>query len=192
MEDKPQFKCRTCDSSYSSQAILEHHVEICGHKSSSEANLSIHINSKHKGKVFQCHICDKKYSSYGSLFSHKKSKHENVIYNCDLCEYSDKLKGNLLRHRKSIHLEQRYSCDLCNYQTPYSNLLANHVQNVHNTGEAHFCPDCNKPILQSYLPIHRKLFHSIEQTQFDCGKCTFQSIHQSSLRRHEVKFCKGK
>ena len=46
---------------------------ICGHKASSQYNLTKHIQSKHKGKKIMCNSCNKEYTDTSSLKKHIKS-----------------------------------------------------------------------------------------------------------------------
>ena len=157
---------------------------ICGYKASRSSSLNEHIQSKHKGKKYQCNSCDKEYSNSPALRYHHKSVHEGVIYNCNICHSTFTQKSDLSKHIKSVHFRVRYQCKICNYQATLKNSLSRHVKNVHKKSENINCSECNKSIQRDYLKQHIKMFHSGEQTLYNCIVCTYQSICQSDVNRH--------
>ena len=106
------------------------------------------------------------------------------MYNCNICQSTFKLKGNLSRHIKSVHFKENYQCNICDYQASQKVHLSQHFKNVHQKSENINCSECNKPIRKDYLKRHMKLFHSGEQTLYNCKVCTYQSKHQSNVYIH--------
>ena len=88
------------------------------------------------------------------------------------------------RHIKSVHLKESYQCRMCDYQATLKFNLSRHVKNVHQKSENITCSECNKSIQKEYLKRHMRMFHSGEQTLFNCKVCTYQSIHQYAVNSH--------
>ena len=80
------------------------------------------------------------------------------------------------RHIKSVHLKESYQCRMCDYQATLKFNLSRHVKNVYQKSENISCSECNKSIQKEYLKRHMRMFHSGEQTLFNCKVCTYQSI----------------
>ena len=73
---------------------------------------------------------------------------------------------------------------MCDYQATLKFNLSRHVKNVHQKSENITCSECNKSIQKEYLKRHMRMFHSGEQTLFNCKVCTYQSIHQYAVNSH--------
>ena len=69
-------------------------------------------------------------------------------------------------------------------KTTHKNSLSRHVKNVHKKSENINCSECNKSIQKGNLKQHMKLFHSGEQTLYNCKVCTYQSKHQYDVNKH--------
>ena len=123
-------------------------------------------------------------TKYSSLWIHNKSVHEGVTYDCSICQSTFTQKIHLSQHIKSVHFKETYQCKLCDYQATQKGDLSRHVKNVHQKSENSHCSECNKSIQKKYLKRHMKIFHSGEQTLFNCKVCTFQSIHQDAVSKH--------
>ena len=74
--------------------------------------------------------------------------------------------------------------DIKIYQVTKKGHLSIHVKNVHQKSENVHCSECNKSIQKKYLKQHVKLFHSAEQTLYNCNVCTYQSKFQSDVNKH--------
>ena len=103
--------------------------------------------------------------------------HESVTCNCNICQSTFKHKSYLSQHIKSVHLKETYQCELCDYQATQNGGLSIHVKNVHQKSEIINCTECNKFMQKISLKQHMQIFHSGEQTLYNCNVCTFQSIH---------------
>ena len=155
------------------------------YKATLQCDLTKHIQSKHKGKKYQCSSCDKEYKDASGLRKHTKSVHEGVTYNCNICDYKGTQKYDLKAHVKSLHLqEEKFFCKLCDFQTTWNRSLVTHNRNVHQKCENIICSECNKTIQKRSLTQHMKLSHSGEEPQYKCKVCTFQTKYQSGLKRH--------
>ena len=78
-------------------------------------------------------------------------------------------------------------CRICDYPATQKGDLSRHIKNVHQKSENINCSECNQYVQKVNLKRHIKVFHSGEQTLYNCKVCTFQSIHQYALNRHVRK-----
>ena len=93
-------------------------------------------------------------------------------------------KNSLNIHLSSVHFKEKHPCEICDYQATENGSLSRHVKNVHQKSENMNCSECNKSIQKVSLKKHMKMFHSEEQTLYNCKLCTFQSIQQSAVNKH--------
>ena len=77
-----------------------------------------------------------------------------------------------------------YNCKVCTYQSKCQYLVKRHVRNVHEKRENINCSECKKSIQKDSLKRHTQIFHSRDQTLYNCKVCTFQSIHQGAVSKH--------
>ena len=138
----------------------------------------------HKGKKYQCNCCDKEYPDSSGLRYHNRSVHEGVTYNCNICQSTFTDKRNISKHIKSVHFKESYQCKLCGYQVTQNASLSTHVKNVHQKSENINCSECNKCMKKMSLHRHMTIFHSGEQTLYNCNLCIYQSIHQYAVNQH--------
>ena len=153
---------------------------ICGLKVSRQSNLSHHIKSKHssESEYHFCASCNKQFLSKSALSNHTRLAHQGITYICDICPFKTTIKSSLAKHIKSIHLNEKecYPCHICDYQATYKSHLSRHVKNIHQKNEnIIICTECNKSLQKWSLPQHMKMFHSGEQTQYNCKICTFKT-----------------
>ena len=161
---------------------------ICQSTFTQKNNLSRHIKSVHFKETYQCKICDYQATEKNSLSRHVKNVHqksENI--NCTECDKSTQRKS-LTHHMKVFHsgehVKEKFPCKICDYQFSHKRSLSTHVQNVHQKSDNINCTECNKSIQKRCLTQHMKVFHTGEQTQFNCNICTFVTIHKYYLYTH--------
>ena len=68
-----------------------------------KSQLTIHINSVHKGIKYKCDQCDKEFTTSAHRCVHIKSVHEHKKYPCTLNDYQAPQQQNLTKHRKSVY-----------------------------------------------------------------------------------------
>ena len=165
---------------------VKYPCKICRFKASSSGSLKVHTKLLHKDKevIYKCTNCNKEYKSRDSLYVHNRSEHEMKKYNCNMCEYSAKQKSNLSTHIKAVHFDERYLCKLCDFRSSTKKYLTYHVKRMHERNDVINCSDCNKTMTVGSLKRHRKLLHTLKQTQFSCNLCTFQTIYRESVQKH--------
>ena len=116
-------------------------------------------------------------------YSHTRSTHEGKIFNCNICKFQTPHKYYLSIHIRSKHLKEKYPCKECDFITTFKISLSRHIKNVHQKSDV-ICIECNRTIQEVSIDQHRKVFHSIEGTNYSCQICSFQTKHRSSLSKH--------
>ena len=86
---------------------IKYYCKICGLKVSKQANLTRHINSKHKEKNY-VYFSDKEYRQSTQINRHTISAFESVKYECNICQSKFLRKSALTTHIKSVHFEKKY------------------------------------------------------------------------------------
>ena len=121
------------------------------------------------------------------LRHHDKSVHDGVTYDCNICQATFTIKSSLSLHINSVHFKESHQINV-RYV-----IIKQHVRVVY--------PDMSKMFIKRVkilivvnvtslsrrdicLKTHVKMFHSEEQTLYNCNVCTFQSVHQWSLKNH--------
>ena len=66
--------------------------------------------------LFFCDECGKSYTLKSNLTVHINSVHKGVKHQCGFCETCFYSKSNLLKHVKSIHQNKTFPCVMCNYE----------------------------------------------------------------------------
>ena len=81
---------------------------------------------------------------------------------------------------------------MCDLKASTPDSLSNHVKNIHHTRESIICTICNKYYRQQKsLNKHIEVFHSEGQLKYNCNFCTFQTIHEISLKNHKINVHQG-
>ena len=73
---------------------------------------------------------------------------------------------------------------MCVYEATVKSDLSKHIENVHQKTENITCSECNKSLQKVSLKMHMKMFHSGEQTVYNCKVCIYQSVYQYAVNRH--------
>ena len=149
--------------------------------------MSVHIQSKHEGKKYQCNICNKEYKRKTVLLQHTKTKHENRTFKCNMCDFSSAYKGNLNKHINSSHFNEIHRCEKCNMISTNKYSLLWHMKRQHQESENVICVKCNKAIKQSNINVHIKNIHSDEVLKYSCNTCVFETKYKNSLKSHIKK-----
>ena len=87
-ENVKDYKCDSCDKSFTWKSQLEFHTK------------KIHMNMK----PYQCVCCDKRFAVKNMMELHLQIVHGNIrTYNCDICNRSFGKKNQLENHLKKNH-----------------------------------------------------------------------------------------
>ena len=86
-DEKKQYKCSKCISSFPTKANLNKHIAL-DHEERKKLSASVHVLSVHqKKRRFKCNLCDYKSSKNSHLNKHIESVHEkNNLFECDICD----------------------------------------------------------------------------------------------------------
>ncbi|MCP3668565.1 MAG: hypothetical protein GY696_39805 [Gammaproteobacteria bacterium] len=142
---KVTFFCDQCSASFSSQKLLDIHIEVkhgtqmfscteCKYSTKSEFYLHRHIK-KHRAQVLYCDQCD--YSTQvKELFKVHQNKHTGVTFKCTFCQFESHSKFNLGQHVKKVHEKSNVGCPSCSFVATAQVYLRRHIKKVHpqNTG----------------------------------------------------------
>ena len=94
----------------------------CGQQFTRKCNLTIYINSIHKGKKFKCDHVKK------SLLVKET---EDKRYACTMCDYQTTYQSSVKIHTEAIHEGLRYSCDICGCKSSSKSNLIMHIKTKH-------------------------------------------------------------
>lgn len=91
------FKCKKCESSFTTNQQLQAHQEG-KHK-------SIYLDGNAKGNQLQCNQCEAKFSFKSSLYKHKITIHSKDLkfFECPICKKQFNRKDNLFLHSRNVH-----------------------------------------------------------------------------------------
>ena len=119
------------------------------------------MNDIDEGRIYECDECELKTFSCTYLAAHKRNKHEfeGTIYNCDQCNKSYSFEWSLQIHKRNIHNPVEVPCKYCNF-------IGRHQQN---------------------LAYHIKAKHKDNINLKKCDKCSFTTLADCALKRHEIK-----
>merc|ERR1719354_1309229 len=137
---KVTFFCDQCSASFSSQKLLDIHIEVkhgtqmfscseCKYSTKSEFYLHRHIK-KHRAQVLYCDQCD--YSTQvKELFKVHQNKHTGVTFKCTFCQFESHSKFNLGQHVKKVHEKSNVGCPSCSFVATAQVYLRRHIKKVH-------------------------------------------------------------
>ena len=119
------------------------------------------MNDIDEGRIYECDECELKTFSCTYLAAHKRNKHEfeGTIYNCDQCNKSYSFEWSLQIHKRNIHNPVEVPCKYCNF-------IGRHQQN---------------------LAYHIKAKHKDNINLKKCDKCSFTTLADCALKRHDIK-----
>ena len=138
------FKCETCEKSYSNAKALKRHIrlvhegkdhkcEYCGKTFSQAEHLKNHIHAVHEGQIdFKCEQCNRYFSRRTGLKRHNQTVHEKQKeFKCHFCRKSFTQEGVLKRHIRTVHEGLNFTCELCNKSFSRNDILKRHLYSVH-------------------------------------------------------------
>lgn len=109
----------------------------CNRNYKRKADLTVHINIKHKEGVenyfHKCKHCEYRSPYLQHINRHEKDKHINEKnISCPKCSYVTTRNSSLKLHMNT-HLQSNiYKCKFCDYETKLSYVLATHISNKHS------------------------------------------------------------
>lgn len=160
---------------------------ICNYSSSSEAEISQHIEKHH---AFKCKECNKEFLSCPELISHDYEEHRTDTVESSTpptttyshCGHTFNSKNELDTHTETVHgiRNQLYDCPICSYRSTSENDVTRHVEERH----AFTCKECpTECSSKEELDDHISEIHYTEHINaHKCNRC-----HHEFLNKHELK-----
>ena len=118
----------------------DHKCQECDHIAKSIGELSVHMESTHEGKCFQCDQCESKFDSEDKLLKHSETKHSEQEKHekgdsekCRNCEYRSKNSNDLTNHENSVHRsDELFDCEKCKFDTTIKANFERHMKTHHS------------------------------------------------------------
>lgn len=154
-----------------SDILLEHQCKLCNFSTNEKLFYFLHkceVQRKSEVKYYECDQCTNGSFSILWYFHHQNNHLQcgNKSYKkfkCDQCTFLTMKQCYLDRHKKIMHTcadkIMFFTCEICNMKTKYFQNLKNHILVRHNR-------------------------HSIEGKLHKCTECDYQTLTQSTMRRH--------
>lgn len=163
MLDDLRGVCPTCDKRFSSDELLEKHVE------------------KFHKRLYKCNLCTKTYVKAFQLKIHKKTHTE--IHKCADCGMKFQRLLSLQRHQIRSHstAEKSFTCDHCGKQYKLKSDILVHIINAHST-DRQICHICGRSV--KYLKCHLRKHQKRNQKKFSCHLCRRKFASQTKLDNH--------
>lgn len=197
--DGSNYKCPSCDKTYSLYHNLIRHIKGEDHKyPKGEDNLTKKLRTPYSTK---CDICDR---WVGRLEHHKQVHHSESsrVFACEHCDYKTNRKDNFSRHQYSMHkmvskrfgyIDVTFKDDNPSWKCPECEVIFTSAADIENhlllkNCEEIVCKICDKKFKQrQHMVQHIRSIHENPQT-FKCNKCSKKYSHKSSLTKH-LKSC---
>ena len=130
---KRNFKCTSCDSSYTTQSHLKRHLALM-HSSNDNTNGITKIGSAGNTAMekINCIFCKLTFSWREAFLNHIKHAHDQRKY--FQCEFCDELFGEkecFVEHLQSVH-DADQVCHMCDRAFFHPIGLQNHMRKEHN------------------------------------------------------------
>ena len=188
------YKCKHCDTSFSTQSCLASHecthpeeksfkCKVCDKYFTTRSNLTRHARLHSGDKTFACTYCAKRFSSKYALLLHKRIHTGEKPYKCNYCDQMFAQSHSVTVHERTHTGERPYKCKLCDKSFKRSAHLTEH-QFIHTGEKPYKCKVCGMAFRQmSTLAYHQRI-HTGEKPCW-CKECGKSFTKNSDLKRHE-------
>ncbi|XP_049777428.1 zinc finger protein 26-like isoform X2 [Schistocerca cancellata] len=171
--------CEYCDMGFSSQRVLNLHIERLGREAVASAE---HLRQLRK---FLCGLCREEFRSLARTLYHL-ARCSGGPYRCELCPNKYDFPRELNQHKSKAHRgANSFFCDECGLNFKLRTSLQKHKVNRHERHESLFtCDECSKTFTKRiHLTRHKICFHRFER-KFLCQVCGKKFSTHSSLSAH--------
>ena len=209
-DEKKQYKCSKCVSSFPTKTNLNTHIAsdhegkkrlissvhegkkplkcgICENSFSKKDDLKKHIESAHeKKKSFKCELCNYICNQTANMTHHLLSVHKKKKpFKCDICDYISSRKSHLEKHIESVHEKKKpFECDICVYSCNQKANMTQHVLSVHDKKKPFKCDFCYYICAQKVdMTLHVASVHE-KKRPFQCIICDYKCYQKDSMTEH--------
>lgn len=136
------------------------------------------------GDYYVCSYCSRKFQWLGPFKKHV-TRHTRNEFDCKECGKKFTNYRSLMAHKYSRKKERSFNCELCNFSTSTACLLRKHSKEEHPPEiffHCHICPKILKT--KSYLNVHLKYYHNINEGKYECHICGKLSKRPKLFEKH--------
>lgn len=206
-EEPKLFKCKICDSAFSTEILLQTHdvsehngvyeCKLCDKRFTGRQYIARHNTIVHGDEMYQCSVCNKKYKYKKFLKRHMEKNHGSNPENQFQCSVCPKQFSTLARfnfHTRNHFLPKIHQCDICskmfktetNLRTHKTSHLTFEERSTAKSIKKYLCPICGKILFSpSGRDVHIRTHN--EEKQFKCNICSWAFKEKSQLETHMSK-----
>ncbi|XP_067632903.1 zinc finger protein 431-like [Eurosta solidaginis] len=198
-----KLKCTECDKLFQNETTRQSHLfkehnigdwpykcEQCQRTFEYKAQLIMHEQRTHVGKVHKCDYCERLFAVQVDLQRHIDTHTGHKPFVCELCGKAFRSKTQLGYHSDAIHTKTRaYKCTMCPKDFLKARDLKDHIK-AHLNIRDKICETCGKGFTNCHSLIRHRQIHS-EVKKFACKLCEakfhqFVGLNSHMKRTHGI------
>ncbi|XP_037540309.1 zinc finger protein 341 [Nematolebias whitei] len=191
------YRCVKCQSRYSTQEALEHHLLTASHSYPCphcqkvfpcERYFRRHLPTHGVGGRFKCQICKKAFKTEHYLKLHTRIHSGEKPFKCSLCEATFNRKDKVKRHMLIHEPFKKYKCPFkthvgCTKEFNRPDKLKAHILS-HSGIKPYKCSVCQKTFSRRAHMLEHQQSHT-DNYRFRCSTCNKGFTRQSYYRDHK-------